>query len=56
MPSSSGSVEDKTRNLPPELQEEAVHYIDELVKLKKNPRKRSSTWAGLVAFPISIKV
>ena len=35
MSSSSGSVEDKIRNLPPDLREEAIHYIDELVKRSK---------------------
>lgn len=39
MSSSSGSVEDKIRTLPPDLKEEAEHYIDELVKRSK---KRSS--------------
>ncbi|AGB03335.1 DUF2281 domain-containing protein [Methanoregula formicica] len=40
MSSSSGSVEDKIRTLPPDLKEEAEHYIDELVKRSK---KRSPT-------------
>jgi hypothetical protein len=35
MSSSSGSVEDKIRMLPPDLREEALHYIDELVKRSK---------------------
>jgi hypothetical protein len=32
MSASSGSVEEKIRMLPPDLREEAIHYIDELVK------------------------
>lgn len=35
MSSSSGSVEEKIRMLPPDLREEAIHYIDELVKRSK---------------------
>jgi len=35
MSSSSGSVDDKIRMLPPDLREEAMHYIDELVKRSK---------------------
>jgi len=32
MSSSTGSVEEKIRMLPPDLREEAIHYIDQLVK------------------------
>ncbi len=39
MSSSSSSVEEKIRTLPPDLRAEAIHYIDELVKRSK---KRSS--------------
>jgi len=46
MSSSSGSVEDKIRTLPPDLKEEAEHYIDELVKRSK---KRSPTQFMCVA-------
>ena len=35
MSSSSESVEEKIRMLPPDLREEAIHYIDELVKRSK---------------------
>ena len=35
MSASSGSVEEKIRMLPPDLREEAIHYIDELVKRSK---------------------
>ncbi len=35
MSSSSGSVEEKIRMLPPDLREEAIHYIDKLVKRSK---------------------
>ena len=35
MSSSSGSVEEKIRQLQPDLREEAIHYIDELVKRSK---------------------
>ena len=35
MSSSTGSVEEKIRLLPPDLREEAIHYIDELVKRSK---------------------
>jgi hypothetical protein len=35
MSSSSGSVEDKIRMLPPDLREEAIHYIDELIRRSK---------------------
>ncbi len=35
MSSSTGSVEEKIRMLPPDLREEAIHYIDELVKRSK---------------------
>ena len=35
MSSSSGSVEEKIRMLPPDLREEAIHFIDELVKRSK---------------------
>ena len=36
---SLGSVEEKLQTLPPDLREDAIHYIDELVKRSK---KRSS--------------
>ena len=39
--SSSSSVEEKIRSLPPELQTEAIHYIDELVRRSKK-RSQSS--------------
>ncbi|MDO9326475.1 MAG: hypothetical protein Q7T80_16115 [Methanoregula sp.] len=35
MSSSTGSVEEKIRLLPPDLREEAIHYIDERVKRSK---------------------
>lgn len=35
MSSSTGSVEEKIRMLPPDLREEAIQYIDELVKRSK---------------------
>ncbi len=35
MSSSSGSVEEKIRMLPPDLREEAIHYIDQLIKRSK---------------------
>ena len=35
MSSQAGSVEEKIRMLSPELREEAVHYIDELVRRSK---------------------
>jgi hypothetical protein len=35
MSSSSGSGEDKIRMPPPDLREEVVHYIDELLKRSK---------------------
>ncbi|MDD1689703.1 MAG: DUF2281 domain-containing protein [Methanoregula sp.] len=35
MTTTSGSVDDKIRSLPPDLQEEAVQYIDDLVKRSK---------------------
>jgi hypothetical protein len=35
MSSSTGSVEEKIRLLPPDLRKEAIHYIDELVKRSK---------------------
>ena len=35
MSSSSGSVEEKIRMLPPDLREEAILYIDQLVKRSK---------------------
>jgi len=38
MTASSGSVEEKIQSLPPELRDEAIHYIDELVR---RSRKRS---------------
>ena len=38
MSSSSGSVEEKIRMLPPDLREEAIHYIDRAREtLKKIP-------------------
>jgi len=38
MSSSTGSVEEKIRMLPPDLREEAILYIDQLVKRsKKSP-------------------
>jgi Protein of unknown function (DUF2281) len=48
MSASSGSVEEKIRMLPPDLREEAIHYIDELVKRKKNSGKKKFrlSWAG----------
>jgi hypothetical protein len=37
--------------LPPELRQEAVHYIEELARRKKKPIKKkfSLTWAGGLA-------
>ena len=35
MSSSSGPVEEKIRMLSPELREQAIHYIDELVRRSK---------------------
>lgn len=35
MSSSSSSVDEKIRTLPPDLREAAIHYIDELVKRSK---------------------
>ena len=35
MSSQAGTVEEKIRMLPPDLREEAVHYIDELVRRSK---------------------
>lgn len=35
MSSSTGSVEEKLRMLPPDLREEAILYIDQLVKRSK---------------------
>jgi len=35
MSSSSSSVEEKIRSLPPELRDEAIHFIDELVRRSK---------------------
>jgi hypothetical protein len=48
MSSTSGSVEEKIRMLPPDLREEAIHYIDELLERKKIPRKKKFRlgWAG----------
>ncbi len=41
MSSSAGSVEEKIRMLPPDLREEAIHYIDELVKRSKRSSRVS---------------
>jgi len=46
MSSSSGSVEEKIRMLPPDLREEALHYIDELIRRSK---KRPATSFRCVA-------
>jgi len=48
MTSSAGSVEEKIRMLPPDLREEAIHFIEELAKRKKQPRKKKFRlgWAG----------
>jgi hypothetical protein len=48
MSSSTGSVEEKIRMLPPDLREEAIHFIDELAKRKKNSGKKKFRlgWAG----------
>jgi hypothetical protein len=48
MSSSTGSVEEKIRMLPPDLREEAIHYIEELAKRKKKSQKKkfSLSWAG----------
>jgi hypothetical protein len=48
MSSSAGSVEEKIRMLPPDLREEAIHFIEELAKRKKQPRKKKFRlgWAG----------
>ena len=48
MSSSTGSVEEKIRMLPPDLLEEAIHFIDELAKRKKNSGKKKFRlgWAG----------
>ena len=48
MPSFTGSIEEKIRMLPPDLQEEAIHFIDELAKRKKKPQKKKFRlgWAG----------
>ena len=48
MSSSISSVEEKIRMLPPDLREEAIHFIDELAKRKKKPQKKKFRlgWAG----------
>ena len=53
MSSSSGSVEDKIRMLPPDLREEAIHYIDELLKRSKRTSPASFRCAaeGTLAEP-----
>ena len=34
--------------LPPDLRNEAIHYIEDLAKRKKNPPQKSSVSRGLV--------
>jgi hypothetical protein len=46
MSSASSSVENKIRSLPPDLQEDAIRYIDELVRRSK---KRSPSSFRCVA-------
>ncbi|RPI37117.1 MAG: DUF2281 domain-containing protein [Methanoregulaceae archaeon] len=48
MSSSDGSVEEKIRMLPPDLRQEAIHFINELAKRKKKPQKKKFRlgWAG----------
>jgi len=41
MSSSSTSVDEKIRTLPPDLREDAIHYIDELVKRSKKTGYKS---------------
>jgi hypothetical protein len=41
MSASTGSVEEKIRMLPPDLREEAIHYINELVKRSKKAQPTS---------------
>jgi hypothetical protein len=45
---SSESVHRMIDDLPPDLREEAIHYIEELARRKKKPaaRKFSLAWAG----------
>jgi hypothetical protein len=38
---SSSSVDEKIRTLPPDLREDAIHYIDELVKRSKKASYKS---------------
>lgn len=46
MSSSPGSVEEKIRMLPPDLHEEAIHYINELVKRSKKAQPTSFKYAA----------
>jgi len=48
MSSSTGSVDEKIRMLPPDLREEVIQFNNKLVKQKKRPQKKKFRlgWAG----------
>ena len=48
MSTAIGSVEEKIRMLPPELQQEVIRYIDQLMERpkKETARKFGFAWAG----------
>ena len=43
------TIIEKIRQLPPELQEEALHFIDYLLTKKSPKREKNQTWSGLAA-------
>ncbi len=43
------TIIEKIRQLSPELQEEAIHFIDFLLTKKNQNRKKDRTWNGLAA-------
>ena len=43
------TIIEKIRQLPPELQEEVIHFIDFLLAKKSSKREKNRIWSGLEA-------
>lgn len=41
------TIIEKIRELPPELQEEVIHFIDSLRRKKVQNKRKNQTWNGL---------
>ena len=44
------TIIEKIRQLPPELQEEVIHFIDFLRTKKSSNGKKARTWSGLADY------